>query len=456
MLRGLFERECGEDDGFADVVRSVRWSSLSIDTKRSINAAVNVSISSLDLDTCSGRHLLVGGEDSEAAIPNNSRNGAVGVFTTIVPSGRASGEPTIWRSGHAVGETVRAVRWLPHDAGLFVTGDECSSVGVWDTEVFEKVLDISYRDRGILIREGERDMPVSALDMSYAPGAKVELVAIGAVNCPEVCLLDLESGVVTHRIRGHHGSVLDVKWSPSNPFLLASCGTDGTARLYDIRRAGVTACLAVFDQYNMLPKGAAMKARQRGKKRKLHSQDSANEMGKINRKNEHQFLGLHVAWEEAADSSSSARSRRRKRLASAANTKGTHSHMGSVHRIRFTPDGCSLVTAGSDGYFRLWDSLSAHCIRNSYRRAGDSAAASDASHGVMFECSGDSSCILSNNKSFLHIHDLHSGELLVRRQGHFKEMSAMIVHPFYEELYTACGAEILCWAPEETSKISGT
>jgi DNA excision repair protein ERCC-8 len=48
---------------------------------------------------------------------------------------------------------------------------------------------------------------------------------------------------------GHqHGFVIPVRWSPKQPYLLASGGSDGTVRLWDVRRG--KACLASLDQHN--------------------------------------------------------------------------------------------------------------------------------------------------------------------------------------------------------------
>jgi len=47
-----------------------------------------------------------------------------------------------------------------------------------------------------------------------------------AVACGEsrVHLLDLKSGSTTHMLRGHEKSVLSVRWSPREQFLLATGG----------------------------------------------------------------------------------------------------------------------------------------------------------------------------------------------------------------------------------------
>lgn len=50
------------------------------------------------------------------------------------------------------------------------------------------------------------------------------------------------------RLPGHRDEVWSVVWSPIDEYLLASGSLDGSVRLWDIRRAGASACLHSFDQ----------------------------------------------------------------------------------------------------------------------------------------------------------------------------------------------------------------
>ena len=94
---------------------------------------------------------------------------------------------------------------------------------------------------------------------------------------------------------GHqHGFVIPVRWSPKQPYLLASGGSDGTVRLWDVRRG--KACLASLDQHNTA-------SREKG------------------------------GWL----------------------TSTNRAHGGVVNGLEFTSDGLHLVTIGHDEKMLVWD-----------------------------------------------------------------------------------------------------
>ena len=84
-----------------------------------------------------------------------------------------------------------------------------------------------------------------------------------------VRLVDLRSGASTHSLAGHSGSVLSVAWSPKDEHILASGGSDGTARLWDVRRsAGSLGVLDMDDSIGIVGEdglGKNARPRERGK-----------------------------------------------------------------------------------------------------------------------------------------------------------------------------------------------
>jgi DNA excision repair protein ERCC-8 len=71
---------------------------------------------------------------------------------------------------------------------------------------------------------------------ALSPIASHLLVACGTQH-PAVRLVDLRSGANVHSLAGHRGPVLAVSWSTVDENVLASGGSDGTVRLWDVRRS---------------------------------------------------------------------------------------------------------------------------------------------------------------------------------------------------------------------------
>ena len=79
---------------------------------------------------------------------------------------------------------------------------------------------------------------------ALSPIADHLLVAC-ATQHAAVRLVDLRTGASAHSLSGHQGAVLSVAWSPEHQHILVSGGSDGTVRLWDIRRSA--GCLGVLD-----------------------------------------------------------------------------------------------------------------------------------------------------------------------------------------------------------------
>lgn len=193
------------------------------------------------------------------------------------------------KSKHQYG--VSSVQWYPGDAGLFVTSSFDHYVKVWDSENLSAVYDFDLKYR------------VYCADMSLT--GEHALVAT-ATDHPLIRLLDLRTTSTTHTLKGHMaGSVQSVKWSPTDAHTLASGGSDGTIRLWDIRQS--RSCVDVLDMHRTKPD---------------------NERGE----------NPNVA---------------RGGLGFGFNAKVV-SHMGTVNGLLWLRNGRALISAGTDDAVRLW------------------------------------------------------------------------------------------------------
>lgn len=164
-------------------------------------------VNSLESDVA-GRLMLAGGADSAISIWDVKTHERVG----YVPR----------HTGHQFGVS-RAV-WWPLDSGMFVTGSFDSTVSLWATEGLEQVYTFQMEHK------------VYCVDVCSQDGGENALVAVG-MDFPMVRLLDLRAGAASHTLKGHEGRVLSLKWSPRASYLLATAGSDGTVRVWDIRQS---------------------------------------------------------------------------------------------------------------------------------------------------------------------------------------------------------------------------
>lgn len=432
MQRMLLARECGEDGSGLEDALLDRWTNLRVDSSREINPIFAEEVTFVDIETQHGALLLCGGT---AASSRGGQNSAcVGIFRILGAKKNAMTEPIVFAAGdNAPSDPFTCGKWFPGDPGLFIAGGNTAEISVWDTSCFEMALQIP------LVVEGEDPAEVTALSMSSAPGARCELVATARTASADVTLFDLGSGAFTHRLEGHVGHVTDVTWSPTNPYLLASCGTDGGVRLFDVRRAGNMACVVAFDEVKKLPvqtwelPPTSFEAKNHATKRRKISRKHAT-AGNFGPALSQSFsgLGLGSAWDNAA----APQARRRKRRSEASRRLSLSKQPQS--RVRFSPNGTTLLSMGRDGILQVWDvhtgsSITAHPLDGETRNP-------------LFEVARDDYHVLIKSNGDLRICDFSSGEQLSRNRGHMREMREMTVHPRYEELYTASANQIICWS----------
>lgn len=237
-------------------------------------------VNSIAIDRFEGRYLLSGGADSSVAIWD------------LEDIAVAPGEPVqYYPLGHAVRTSTTAslginhVSFFPFDSLAFLTSGYDHHLKIFSSETLQA--------------SGKFDLGSTVYSHATSNVASHLLVACGSQH-PAVRLVDLQSGASAHSLAGHSGSVLTVAWHPKNENILASGATDGSVRLWDIRRSASS--LGVLDMDDSIGiagydgKGTGARRRERGR-----------------------------------------------------------AHTGAVNGITWTEDGHFVVSSGLDERMRVWD-----------------------------------------------------------------------------------------------------
>ncbi|ODV95346.1 hypothetical protein PACTADRAFT_50082 [Pachysolen tannophilus NRRL Y-2460] len=205
------------------------------------------------------------------------------------------------RMGHEFG--ISCIKWWPLDNGLFISSSFDNTIKVWDTNNFKEAysFDISSKIYDFDISStGEHSLIASANESSL------------------IRLLDLKTTSNSHTLSGHRGKILAVKWSPTNPNILASGGVDGELKIWDIRRA--KSCVCNLDQFRV--DGATNTAETVNfspqKKRRLES---------------------GVEYNIDNDYSNLVKT----------------AHNGPINSILFNDAGDNLISLGNDEKIKIWD-----------------------------------------------------------------------------------------------------
>ncbi|EMC91177.1 hypothetical protein BAUCODRAFT_39329 [Baudoinia panamericana UAMH 10762] len=182
---------------------------------------------------------------------------------------------------------VTQISFYPFDSGAFLTSGYDMTVKLFSSETLKP--------------SATFDLGSIVYSHAMSTVSRHLLVACAGQH-PAVRLVDLRSGSSAHSLAGHAGSVLSVAWHPKNENVLASGASDGTCRLWDIRRSASS--LGVLDMT-----------------------DSAGIVG---------YNGIGTG------------ARRRER---------GKAHNGAVNGITWSYDARYLVTVGHDERMRVWNML---------------------------------------------------------------------------------------------------
>ena len=94
---------------------------------------------------------------------------------------------------------------------------------------------LKIHDTSTLKPSAEFDLETVVYSHAISPIASHLLVAC-ATQGDSIRLVDLRSGALTQKI-GYDSPVLSVAWSPRNEYQLASAGSEGRVRIWDVRRS---------------------------------------------------------------------------------------------------------------------------------------------------------------------------------------------------------------------------
>lgn len=189
---------------------------------------------------------------------------------------------------------------------------------------------------------------------ALSPVASHLLVAC-ATQHPAVRLVDLRSGASTHSLAGHSGAVLTTVWHPNREHYLASGGSDGLIRLWDVRRSASS--LGVLDMDHTTGLGHGQPPRERGK-----------------------------------------------------------AHAGAVNGLTWDSEGTYLVSCGHDERIRIWDTMNSSNTLTNFGPAVKNANTSTLIPLVSpthLTGPGKEVMIYPNPRELL-VYEMHTGKLITR------------------------------------------
>lgn len=199
------------------------------DTQRLITGSGSGNISLWDvpsgdlittLSGNSGRITSVGLSLDDTVLAVGSEDGAI--KTWILEPGDEVASPNTLE---AIGPKVNAIAFHPIDPNLLFSGDQEGVVRVWDLARQENILTLEDNV--------DRLVSLSVNNNGYVAGGSYDAT---------IRIWNVESGKLTHLLKGHDFVVSDVAFSPDGK-LLASASYDESIKIWDWQRSEVLCTL---------------------------------------------------------------------------------------------------------------------------------------------------------------------------------------------------------------------
>jgi DNA excision repair protein ERCC-8 len=228
-----------------------------------------------------------------------------------------------------------SVNWYP-DGGIFVTTSLDGSCKVWDATCLQEAISFDLGS------------PVNCHDISTVSVSHSLIACATLDNAIRLC--DLRTGSTAQSLSEHSESVLQVKYSPFDEYLLCSSSLDGCIILYDIRSSRAPLGTLTRPDFSM---NCRVDLKQHHVDDILYTADF--EPGQIRDEDHEQVWAAFSSSSTKRRIQQQSRNDRATTSVSSAIKDTNRSHNGAVNSIAFVDGGFSLVSYGHDNCIRLWD-----------------------------------------------------------------------------------------------------
>lgn len=343
---------------------------------------------------------------------------------------------------------VTAVAWNPQDTGLFVTGSFDQRVCVWDTNALVMVHAFRF----------ESDIKVAKI----SPVHPNSLVAVGTGGGPEVSLCDLRLGETAQVLAGHSSSVTALAWSPGSEYTLVSGASDGTMKLWDLRKSNAVMTLdshKTKDSVKKRGRSQVQRAEPNGRKQNGAVQNAAIDDFDQDLFEDAAPAPRRRAGAPARPGNPAPVVNQVRRPAEARNddvprfqphvgrqyasSRPETAHQGIVTDIAFLPHGTQLLSTGADHMMRLWDAQSGLNQLVHYPEIKNHSV-----HTARICLSNNGAIVYHPRQNDILALEVQTGKKIHTLHGHFSHVTAFAFHKAMPELYSASSdGQILVWTP---------